>query len=326
MKIWLFLLLLFYFYSPVAFANECRKFFPRSLKVIDGYPAFAVAKDRFISLKCPNNKKIIAYDRFKGLCLFKDTTKKPFYLTKHRTELFFCQSDKPKAVTILSYPSSVYPGRIKENIKKRGALFGECCHLAGVIDLDGKWYGVTSIKKLLHKNTKHSDIGVRFSLKGKQVVVERVNPFLKRHLLPGDRVKKIEKIKYPTLKQVRDTIDSCKVGREIFMQIVRGKKTFKYKIACFKRVGGGKISDTFLENLGVWFNKNLVISNIDKRGSGYKIGLRKGDRLLKIDKKLVSTQMDVQRVMSSYAVKKSMPKTMLWERKCFQFFLSPTSI
>lgn len=326
MNIWLFLLLFFYSYSSCAFANECRKFFPGSLKVIDGYPAFAVAKDRFISLKCPKDKKIIAYDHFKGLCLFKDTAKKPFHLTKHRTELFFCQSDKPKAVTILSYPSSIYPGRIKENVKKRGALFGECCHFAGVIDLDGEWYGVTSIKKLLHKNIKHSDIGVRFSLKGKQVVIESVNPFLKLPLLPGDRVKKIEKIKYPTLKQVRDIIDSCKIGRKIFMEIVRDKKSFKYKVECFKRVGGGKISDTFLENLGVWFNKKLVISDIDKRGIGYKNGLRKGDRLLKIDKKIVSTQMDVQRVMSSYAVKKSMPKTILWERKGFQFFLSPTSI
>jgi len=326
MRIWLFLLLLLYSYSSVAFANECRKFFPGSLKVIDGYPAFAVAKDRFVSLKCPSDKKVIAYDRFKGLCLFKDTSKKPFYLTKYKTKLFFCQSDKPKAVTILSYPSSIYSGHIKEKIKKRGALFGECCHLAGVVDLNGEWYDTSSIKKLLHKNTKHSDIGARFSLKGKQVVVKRVNPFVKLPLLPGDKVVKIEKIKYPTLKQVRDMVDSCKVGRKIFMEIVRGRKSFKYKLKCFKRVGGGKISDTFLENLGIWFNKNLIISDIDKRGIGYKNGLRKGDRLLKIDKKLVFTQTDVQRVMSSYAVKKSIPKIMLWERNGFQFFLSPTSI
>ena len=325
MRIWLFLLL-FYSYNLCAFANECRKFFSESLKVTDGYPAFAVAKDRFISLKCPSDKKIIAYDRFKGLCLFEDTTKKPFYLTKHKAKLFFCQSDKPKAVTILSYPSSVYPGRIKENVKKRGALFGECCHLAGIIDLGGKWYDVTSIKKLLHKKTKHSDIGVRFSLKGKQVVVKRVNPFLKLPLLPSDRVKKIEKITYPTLKEVRDIIDSCKVGKKIFIEIVRGKKSFKYKIECFKRVGGGKISDTFLEQFGIWFNKKLVISDIDRSGIGYKSGLQKGDRLLKIDESIVYTQADVQKVLSSYSVKKSMPKNILWERNGFQFFLSPTSI
>jgi len=326
MKVWLFFLLFLYQFPMLIFADECREFFPDSTKVIDNYPAFAVAKDRFVSLKCPDNKEIVAYDRFKGLCLFKDSVKKPFYLAKHKVKLHFCQSGKSKTATILSYPSSIYPGRIKESIKKKGALFGECCHIAGIVKLNGEWFDVTSIKRLLRKDTKHSDIGVRFSLEGENVIIRGVNPFLNLPLLPGDIVKKIKKIKHPTLKEVRDTIDNCKVGREIFIQIARGKKTFKYNIRCFKRVGGGKISDTFLENFGVWFDKRLVISDIDKKGIGYKNGLRKGDRLLKIDKKIVSTQMDVQNVMSSYATKKNLPKNMLWERKGFQFFLLPTSI
>jgi len=326
MKIWLLLLFFLYSSSSFLFANECKRFFPGSSKVVDGYPAFAVAKDRFISLKCPNDKTIIAYDRFKGLCLFQDTTKKPFFLTNYRTNLYFCQSDKPKAVTILSYPSSIYPGRIKEDLKKRGALFGECCHLAGVVDLNGEWFDATSIKKLLHKDTRHSDIGVRFSLQGKRVVVKRVDPFVKSPILPRDIVVRIEKIKNPTLKQVRDKVDSCKVGGKIFIEVIRNKKTFSYRVNCFKRVGGGKVSDTFLEHFGLWFDNKLVINDIDKSGTGYKSGLRKGDRLLKIDENLVHTKMDAQRVMSSYAVKKSTPKTILWERNSFQFFLSTTSI
>ncbi|SFP55904.1 PDZ domain-containing protein [Hydrogenimonas thermophila] len=326
MKIWLLLIFFLYSFPTLIFANECKRFFPGSLKVIDGYPTFAVAKDRFISLKCPNNKKIIAYDRFKGLCLFQDTTKKPFYLAKHRTNFFFCQSDKPKSVTILSYPSSIYPGLIKESVKKRGALFGECCHLAGVVDINGEWYDVTSIKKLLKKDTKHSDIGIRFSVNEKYTVVKRVDPFVNSPLLPGDKVIKINKIKNPTLKQVRDRVDSCKVGRKIFIEVKRNKRLLSYRVNCFKRVGGGKVSDTFLEHLGIWFDKNLVITNIDKSGAGYKSGLRKGDKLLKIDESLVYKQVDVQKVMSNYAVKKSMPNSMLWERDGFQFFLSTTSI
>jgi len=326
MKIWLFLLFSLYSFTTLMFANECKKFFPGSLKTIDGYPAFAVEKDRFVSLQCPSNKKIIAYDRFKGLCLFEDTSKKPFYLTKNRLYLHFCLSDKPRAVTILSYPASIYPGLIKGNFKKSGALFGECCHLAGVVDHNGEWFDASDIKKLLHKNTRHSDIGVRFLLKGKHVVIKRVDPFVKSPLLPGDRVVEIEKIKYPTLWQVRDRVDSCKIGEKIFIKVIRDRKSLSYRLNCFNRVGGGKISDTFLEHMGIWFNEKLVISDIDKSGTGYKSGLRKGDRLLKIGESMVYTQMDVQRVMNSYAVKKSMPKTILWERKGFQFFLSPTSI
>ena len=302
------------------------RFFPGSLKVVDGYPAYAIAKNRFVSLKCPNNKKIIAYDRFKGLCLFEDTTKKPFYLAKHKTKLYFCQSGKRKTATIQFLPSSIYPGRIKEIVRERGALFGECCHLSGIFDLGGEWFDVTSIKKLLHKDTKHSDIGVRFSLKGKYTVIKRVDPFLKLPLLPGDRVVKIDKIKNPTLKQVRDKIDSCKVGRKIFIEVMRNKRRFSYRVGCFKRVGGGKISDTFLEAFGIWFDKDLQIIEIDKNGLGYKRGLRKGDKLLKVGKRKVNSWIDVQEVLSSYAVNKSIPRAILWERDSFQFFLSPTSI
>jgi hypothetical protein len=325
MKIWLYFLF-FYILLAQSYANSCKKYFPESLKVIDGYPAFAVAKDRFISFKCPKNRKVIAYDRFKGLCLFEERVKKPFYLVKHKTKLTFCQSNRPHSATILSYPSSIYPGHIKERVKEPTALFGECCHIAGIVDLNGEWFDVSSIKRLLHKDTEHSDIGIRFSTQGKYAVVKRVDPFVKLSLLPRDRVVKIDKIKDPTLKQVRDKVDSCRVGQKIFIEVIRNKRYLSFKVNCFKRVGGGKVSDTFLEHWGVWFSKSLVISDIDKSGEGYKIGLRRGDRLLKIDEDLVSTQQDVQRVMSSYAVKKSMPKRMLWERDGFQFFLSTTSI
>jgi hypothetical protein len=52
--------------SSVMAGEGCFRFFSGSFKVIDGHPAYAVAKKRFVSLHCPEHKKIIADDRFKS--------------------------------------------------------------------------------------------------------------------------------------------------------------------------------------------------------------------------------------------------------------------
>lgn len=325
MKIWLLLALFIFTFSNSVAANECKKFFPDGIKIIDGIKAYAISRDKLISFGCPKSSKIIAYDRFKGLCLFKGSSKKPFKLTKERKFLFFCSTKSQKRVKIQSYPSSIYPGRIK-NRYKNGALFGDCCSLAGIVNSDGEWYDSSSILKLLKKDTYHGDVGVRFSYKKGRVLVNRVNPFIDTPLLPGDRIIGIDKIKYPSLDKVRDIVDNCKSGEKIFFKVVRKNRRYSFKLKCFKRVGGGMISDTFLENFGIWFNKKLIISKIDKNGEGFKCGLKIGDRLLKVDGKMVFSENGVQKILSSYSLKRSKPKTMLWERDNFQFFLLPSSI
>jgi len=157
-------------------------------------------------------------------------------------------------------------------------------------------------------------------------LVNRVNPFINLPLLPGDKVIKIDKIKYPSLDQIRDRVDNCKSGEKIFFNVVRKNRNYNFKLKCFERVGGGRVSDTFLENFGIWFNKKLIISKIDPNRAGFKSGLRIGDRLLKVDGSMVFTQNGVQEILSSYSLKRSKPKAMLWERDNFQFFLLPSSI
>lgn len=320
-------LLLFYLSAlfNLVVANECKRFFPDGIKLIDGVKAYAISKDKLISFSCPKSSKIIAYDPFKGLCLFKGSSKKTFKLTKDRKFLFFCPSKNQRRVKILSYPSSIYPGRIK-NRYKNGALFGECCSLAGIVNSNGEWYDSSSILRLLKKNIYHGDVGIRFAYKNGKVLANRVNPFINLPILPGDEIVKIDKIQHPSLNQVRDRVDNCRNGKEISFKVIRKNRSYNFKLKCFKRVGGGIISDTFLENFGIWFNKKLIINKVDKNGAGFKNGLRVGDRLLKIGKNMVSTENSVQRVLSSYSLKKSKPKTMLWERDNFQFFLLPYSI
>ncbi|BDY13239.1 PDZ domain-containing protein [Hydrogenimonas cancrithermarum] len=290
--------------------------------MIGGHPAYAVAKNRFLSLVCPPNKKVIANDPFKGLCLFEDTAAKPFYLTAAKPPLFYCPANRPEPVEIVSYPVSIYPGKLKKEYENEGALFGGCCRLAGLVASGGIWFDTAAIRKLIKGDTRHGDIGVRFTAEKEKVTVTAVDPFSKLPLMPGDRLMAIEKLNHPTLRQLRERIDRCQAGETLFLLVGRNGKSFGLHAACFDRVGGGKLSDTFLEHYGIWFDDRLAVREIAHDGIAYKKGIRRGDRLVMIEGKKVKNQAEVRVLLSHYGVKKSVPENMLWERENFQFFLA----
>ena len=321
------LLALSLFVYPLFAENGgCFKFFPNSFKVIGGHSSYAVSKNIFVSFKCPTGKKVVSKDRFKGLCLFEDSAQNPLYLSDLKPPLYICPDKRVLKNPIESYPVSIFAGRLKERPGHEGAIFSGCCRLAAIFDSSGRWFGANDIRKLLKSMTNHSDIGVRFVKEDAGVVVESIDPYAGMELRVGDVLVQVGTKKNPTLESVRESVDGCRPKESLNLFFKRNGKSFKIEANCFERVGGGEVSDTFLERFGMEFSPTLKIVHIDPSSIAYKKGLREGDALLAIDGTKVESERDVREVLSEMAIQKTTPQNMLWERKEFQFFLLPTAL
>ncbi|BBG66708.1 hypothetical protein NNO_2005 [Hydrogenimonas sp.] len=314
------------FSQTFAADRGCFDFFPGSYKIIGGHPSFAVGVNRFVSMKCPDRKKVVAHDRFRGICLFEERASKPLYLSDAKPPLYICPDKTESKHPIRTYPVSVYAGELAKRPGHEGALFSGCCRLAGIFDGEGRWFDAEAIRRLLEGDTSHSDVGARFAEKKIGVVVDSVDPFAGSGLMPGDKILKAGSFDHPSLRKTRELVDGCRVGERLTFGVERNGKSVSVEAPCFDRRGGGVLSDTFLERFGMHFSKSLRISEIDTSSISYKKGLRVGDRLLMIDGKPVGGEAEVREVLSGYAVQKRTPENMLWEREGFQFFLLPTSL
>jgi hypothetical protein len=306
-------------------ADGCFRFFPGSFKVIDGHPAYAVAKDRFVSLVCPPGRKVLHHDRFRGLCLFEETSGRPLYLTTAKKGLYFCPSDGKKRVKVLSLPVAVWPGRIAPAPRTEGALFGSCCKMAGIVRSDGGWYDAAAIEKLMQGDLYHGDVGLRFDRARGRTVVTAADPFACSGMRPGDEVVAVDG-KKADLRTLLARIDRCKPGGSLTLAFLRGGEKAARHLACFARKGGGAVSDTFLERFGMTFDAALRVERVQKGSVAWKRGLRPGDRLLRIDDTNVRSQKQVRRLLSDAGAAGRLPERFLWEREGFQFFLLPYTL
>ncbi|WP_353661439.1 PDZ domain-containing protein [Hydrogenimonas sp. SS33] len=317
-------LLLFFALASFAQSSGCFRFFPGSFKVIDGHPAYAVAKNRFVSLRAPKKYKTLMEDPFRGLVLFEAESGRPFILVEGKSPLTYCPSDGRK-VKVLSTPVAVWPGRLKGEVEGEGALFGSCCKLAGLVTQEGGWFDAEAIRRLMRGDIYHGDIGVRWKRIREGAVVESVDPWSGLALREGDRLLSVGKKKRASWCDFWERVDACRPGGHVTLGVLRDGKALHITAGCYGRMGGGRVSDTFLERFGLRFAKDLTILWADPSKKAYKAGLRAGDRLIMIDETPVKSDKDVRVVLSRLHEKGRMPRRMLWDRNDFQFFLLLTA-
>ena len=309
--------------------SGCFRFFPGSFKVIDGHPAYAVSKTRFVSLHCPEGAKVAVRDPFRGLCLFEGRAKRPFYLVNARSSLTYCPGDGTK-VKILSRPVAVWPGKLEGAIHSEGAVFGECCKLAGLVRSDGGWYDARAIRRLMRGDTYHGDTGVRWRKSDGGWVVESVDPWAKSPLKRGDRLLAVKGEKgfrkKALWRRFWRAADRCREGEHLTVTVKRNEKRATFDLPCFPRFGGGKVSDTFLERFGLRFDDRLSVVALERRSPAWKRGLRVGDRLMMVESRRVENPAQVREALTRIAEEGRKPRRMLWEREGFQFFLLPGAL
>ncbi|MCK9453903.1 MAG: PDZ domain-containing protein [Sulfurimonas sp.] len=266
------------------------------------------------------NGKILKHDPYLSLYLVEDKKnfKYPFRINTNQSLGTFGVDNR-----------SVIEGKIvqKQLGLNRFATFSEalfapslllnsCCALEGIVTERGiieKEY----IEHFLNsKKVAYGNFGIRVKDIGSAVTVSSSNPFFKENPFKKDDIileLDGKKVKDSALF-MRDILFS-EVGSLHSVKIKRGNKILTVSVKSQNRVGGGYLSDTFLESLGISFDKNLCIIKIEKKAQQY--GLKLGDKLLEVNKKGVKNEEEIAELIDN--PKKS--AYLLFTREHFQFFV-----
>ncbi|PHQ64765.1 MAG: Pdz/Dhr/GlgF [Sulfurimonas sp.] len=267
------------------------------------------------------NAKIIKHDPFLKLYLVEDRKKfkHPFKINNHLS-LGVASVNKSRAIE----------GRIKkrqvglnsfadfsEKVQTPSLLLNSCCALEGIVTPDGIIEKAYIERFLKSKRSSYGDIGIRVTDKKRAVVINRINPFIKDNpFLEGDVVVSIDGKKVYSSAVLMKKILFSNIGTKHSIKVKRGSKYLNFKVKTKKRYGGGYISDTFLEQKGIYFSNNLTILKIANEFEGY--GLKIGDRLKQVNGTKVTDIADIREHISDFKYFASL----LFERDHFQFFVN----
>lgn len=267
-------------------------------------------------------EKILKYDPFLSLYLIEDKNRfaYPFDINM-RLQLGTALVDNKiaKEGKILSNQVGLnHFAHYSEKQLQPALITSSCCSLEGIVTQRGviqKEY----IKRFLQKNTKviYGDIGVRLkSIKGSVYVTAR-DPFLENNSFKkGDIIVSFDKKKVDNAASLMQTILFLKIGTLHDVVVKRSGKKIILKVKSVKRYGGGFLSDTFLEQKGIYFDTSLHIVKLSKKFRAY--GMQLGDQLLQVNGTTVKNQDELLRYIEDFKDY----STLLFERSKFQFFVN----
>jgi len=195
-------------------------------------------------------------------------------------------------------------------------LLNSCCALEGIVTPEGIIEKEYIDRFLKIKKVSYSDIGIRVEDQKNHVIVRASNPFMKNNpFLKDDYILAFDGKKVKDSASLMRDILFSKIGSTHKLTISRDSKILTLSVKSQNRDGGGYLSDTFLEFLGVSFDKNLSIVKIENRAKKYALKL--GDRLLQVNTTDIKNEQDILEIINNS--KKS--TNLLFQRKQFQFFV-----
>ena len=266
------------------------------------------------------NTKIIKHDPYLSLYLVEDKKnfKYPFKLNINQSLGSFGVDNNSviegkiikKQVGLNSFAT------FSEPLSAPSLLLNSCCALEGIVTPQGIIEKEYIARFLNSKKVAYGDFGIRVKDSGSAVIVSSSNPFLKENLFKKDDIvlelegKKVK----DSASFMRDVLFS-EIGSVHSVKIKRANEFITISAKTQNRAGGGYLSDTFLEFLGISFDKNLFITKIEKKAEHY--GLKLGDKLLQVNLKDVENEEEILEIIDN--PKKS--ANLLFQREHFQFFV-----
>jgi len=275
---------------------------------------------RLIFSTTPPNAKIIKYDPYLSLYLIEDKKnfKYPFRVNMNIASGVFCVDNK-----------SVIEGKIvkrqeglnsfaafSEPLSAPSLLLNSCCALEGIVTERGIIEREYIERFLKVKKVTYGSFGIRVGGVNSAVVVVSSNPFLKENSFKkGDIILEYDgkKVK-DSATFARDVLFSS-IGSLHTLKIKRGNKLLTLTAKTQNRIGGGYLSDTFLEFLGVSFDEELCITKIEEKA--YRYGLKTGDKLLSVNGVDVTKLEEISMILDN----PKEPVNLLFQREQFQFFV-----
>lgn len=272
------------------------------------------------STSLPSSFKVIKSDPFLSLYLVEDKNcfKYPFAINNHLALGQASVNDK-SAVEVKITKNQIGLNKFAgfdEALFVPAILTNSCCNLEGIVTTQGIIQKEYLQRFMQTKNSDYSDIGIRVKDEAGFVIVTASDPFMEDNKFQKDDCileYDGKKVKEASLF-MKDVLFS-KIGSSHRATIKRNSKILKFELKTQKRYGGGYISDTFLEQKGIYFDKDLHITKLEQNFKNY--GLLLGDKLLQVNGKKVQNEQDLIEYISNF---KDF-STLLFEREHFQFFV-----
>jgi len=275
---------------------------------------------RLIFSKTSPTAKILKYDPFLNLYLIKDTKKfkHPFRIN-NRLTLGTAAVDRKMVIEgkIVKHQIGLnFFAKYSEPLFVPSILLNSCCALEGIVTSEGIIEKEYIERFLKIKKVSYSDIGIRLKDEKKLVIVNASNPFMDNNpFLIDDCILKFDGKKVRNSSELMKKILFSKIGSSHKVKIKRNNKIMTVNVISQKRKGGGYISDTFLEFLGLSFDKSLHVTKIAKKAQKYKLLI--GDKLIQINGEKIKREQDILEKLGN--TKES--SNLLFQRRDFQFFI-----
>lgn len=275
---------------------------------------------RVVYATTPPKEKILKHDPFLSLYLIEDTKgfPYPFHINmQEQLGIASISSKTPVEGKIIKKQIGLNSlAQFSEPIFYPSIITSSCCSLEAIVTPAGiieKEY----IQRFLNtKEISYGDVGIRIKEEKGKAVVSAVNPFVKNNpFKKGDILTAFNDKKIDAATLMRNIL-FAKIGSTQMFKVTREGKIQAFSAVIDKRYGGGCMSDTFLEQKGIYFNKQLQIISLQKDFTNY--GLNLGDKLIEVNGITVKTQEDLQKYISDFKEFTSL----LLERDGFQFFVT----
>ena len=267
------------------------------------------------------NAKILKYDPFLSLYLIKE--RKPFaypFDINMRLQLgtaMVNDKESREGRFVRNQIGLNNLARYSEALLVPSLLTSSCCSLEGIVTPRG----IIQKEYLKHfvssKKSLYGDIGIRIKNEKGFVVVSASDPFFpKNPFQKGDCIVKFDGKRVKAASVLMRKVLFSKIGQKHTVQVKRTDHYLTFVVQTQKRFGGGVISDTFLESQGLYFDKHLILTKVQKKFKNY--GLKIGDRLLQVNGVAIKDQQELR----EYLQKAKKYSSFLFERNGFQFFVN----
>ena len=266
-------------------------------------------------------EKILKYDPFLSLYLVEDRKKFSYpFETNMRLQLgtAIVNASRAKEGKILKNQIGLNTlAKYSAKLKTPALITSSCCSLEGIVTPQGviqKEY----IQRFLSKApATYADLGLRVKNENSFVIVTAIDPYKKNNpFQKGDCILEFDGKKVNAASRFMRKVLFSKIGSSHHIKVKRGTSVKKFQVKTTKRYGGGLLSDTFLEQKGIYFDKTLHIVALNAFYKRY--GLQLGDKLLQVNRILVKNEKELQRYIEDFQDFTSL----LFERNKFQFFVN----
>lgn len=272
------------------------------------------------STSLPSSYKIIKSDPFLSLYLVEDKNcfRYPFTINNHLT-LGQAAVNNKKAVEVKITKNQIGLNKFagfNEALFVPAVLTNSCCNLEGIVTPQGIIQKEYLQRFIQTKYTDYSDIGIRVKDEAGFVVVTASDPFMNdNRFQKDDRILEYDRKKVKNASLFMKDVLFSAVGSAHSVTIKRNSEIIKFDLKTHKRYGGGYISDTFLEQKGIYFDKDLRIAKMEQSFRNY--GLLIGDKLIQVNGREVQNEQELMKCISNFKEFSSL----LFEREDFQFFV-----